>query len=444
MSNERPGARLARTTTRRPVSNHICEPRERHAGFGHGVCFCLTVERKTTVSQTTQELKIELHKSLALLSTLRDEVRVTLHLAGMDAKDKWAKLEPEPRESRTRRARRIGCFSHRRRRGGQEPQDLSRLAALGDGAFEGNVGRRRTCPTTPRTTRRAPRDRVPWFRCRGLPRHPRPHRTDPVQSRSSPSICAPPPITLRTASGRAFPPSYGVKRAAPGSPTRAPRRDRLAEALAHALVSRACRAHHGRPARVGRSEDMVRDGLPRLVFGRSRILQPRVRPFRSAAALLRRARKRGRLPEGRRRSRGPDGRGGPSLPAGLLPPGDRRFGGAARLLSVQRHQADARGTGPGSARRVAPCSLAEAGPTRLASRLGSALRPHSGVPARQQRPREPAGGPGHHLAALRGATPVSASCRRWRSASAAGACFGPWGSHPAFATSTRATRPLLP
>jgi hypothetical protein len=47
------------------------------------------------MSQTTQELKTELHKSLALLSTLRDEVRVTLHLAGMDAKDKWAKLEPE-------------------------------------------------------------------------------------------------------------------------------------------------------------------------------------------------------------------------------------------------------------------------------------------------------------------------------------------------------------
>ena len=33
-------------------------------------------------------------KSLALLRTLRDEVRVRLHLGGMDLKDQWAKLEP--------------------------------------------------------------------------------------------------------------------------------------------------------------------------------------------------------------------------------------------------------------------------------------------------------------------------------------------------------------
>ena len=29
------------------------------------------------------------------MRTLRDEVKVKLHLAGMDAKDQWAKLEPE-------------------------------------------------------------------------------------------------------------------------------------------------------------------------------------------------------------------------------------------------------------------------------------------------------------------------------------------------------------
>ena len=29
------------------------------------------------------------------LKVLRDEIRVKLHLAGMDAKDQWAKLEPE-------------------------------------------------------------------------------------------------------------------------------------------------------------------------------------------------------------------------------------------------------------------------------------------------------------------------------------------------------------
>ena len=47
------------------------------------------------MSQTTHDLKAELHKSLALLKTLRDEVRVNLHLAGMDAKATWSKLEPK-------------------------------------------------------------------------------------------------------------------------------------------------------------------------------------------------------------------------------------------------------------------------------------------------------------------------------------------------------------
>ncbi len=50
------------------------------------------------MSQTTIELKKELKKSLALLQTLRDEVRVKLHLAGMDAKGQWKKLEPRLKE----------------------------------------------------------------------------------------------------------------------------------------------------------------------------------------------------------------------------------------------------------------------------------------------------------------------------------------------------------
>ena len=48
----------------------------------------------TTMSQTTTELKNELKTSIELLRALRDEVRVQLHLAGMDAKDQWKKLEP--------------------------------------------------------------------------------------------------------------------------------------------------------------------------------------------------------------------------------------------------------------------------------------------------------------------------------------------------------------
>ncbi|WP_437524120.1 hypothetical protein WME79_35400 [Sorangium sp. So ce726] len=43
----------------------------------------------------TSELKSDLNKSLESLQTLRDEIRVRLHLAGMDAKDAWNKLEPK-------------------------------------------------------------------------------------------------------------------------------------------------------------------------------------------------------------------------------------------------------------------------------------------------------------------------------------------------------------
>jgi len=41
------------------------------------------------------DLRAEMKKGVDLLKTLRDEVKVKLHLAGMDVKDQWAKLEPE-------------------------------------------------------------------------------------------------------------------------------------------------------------------------------------------------------------------------------------------------------------------------------------------------------------------------------------------------------------
>jgi hypothetical protein len=43
---------------------------------------------------TTNDLKDELQKGLDSLQTLRDEVRVRLHLAGLEAKSEWNKLEP--------------------------------------------------------------------------------------------------------------------------------------------------------------------------------------------------------------------------------------------------------------------------------------------------------------------------------------------------------------
>jgi hypothetical protein len=44
-------------------------------------------------SNDMKDLKAELEKSVTLLKTLRDEARVRLHLAGMDAKKKWSELE---------------------------------------------------------------------------------------------------------------------------------------------------------------------------------------------------------------------------------------------------------------------------------------------------------------------------------------------------------------
>ena len=46
------------------------------------------------MSDTASELKNELKKGLSHLQTLRDEVLVRLHLASMDLKDQWNKLEP--------------------------------------------------------------------------------------------------------------------------------------------------------------------------------------------------------------------------------------------------------------------------------------------------------------------------------------------------------------
>jgi len=42
----------------------------------------------------TRDLKVELEKSAALLRKMRDEVRVQLHLGGMEVKQEWNKLEP--------------------------------------------------------------------------------------------------------------------------------------------------------------------------------------------------------------------------------------------------------------------------------------------------------------------------------------------------------------
>ncbi|HEU4409645.1 MAG TPA: hypothetical protein VFS43_30600 [Polyangiaceae bacterium] len=45
------------------------------------------------MTPNVNDLKNEIGNSLTRLQTLRDEVRVRLHLAGMDAKDRWDEIE---------------------------------------------------------------------------------------------------------------------------------------------------------------------------------------------------------------------------------------------------------------------------------------------------------------------------------------------------------------
>jgi hypothetical protein len=47
------------------------------------------------MSQVGDELKKEAKKTIDLLKTMRDEIKVKLHLAGQEAKERWQKIEPE-------------------------------------------------------------------------------------------------------------------------------------------------------------------------------------------------------------------------------------------------------------------------------------------------------------------------------------------------------------
>jgi hypothetical protein len=59
-----------------------------------------------------KEARDAIHESLADLERLADEIRVRMHLASMDAKDAWAKLEPRLEEAR-QHARQAGEASQR-------------------------------------------------------------------------------------------------------------------------------------------------------------------------------------------------------------------------------------------------------------------------------------------------------------------------------------------
>ncbi len=43
----------------------------------------------------SEALQVHIHQRLAELQTLRDEIRVRIHLAGVEVKDTWDRLEPQ-------------------------------------------------------------------------------------------------------------------------------------------------------------------------------------------------------------------------------------------------------------------------------------------------------------------------------------------------------------
>lgn len=46
------------------------------------------------MNETSKQVRTEMEANVEQLRTLRDDVRLKLHLAKMDAKDRWRDLEP--------------------------------------------------------------------------------------------------------------------------------------------------------------------------------------------------------------------------------------------------------------------------------------------------------------------------------------------------------------
>jgi hypothetical protein len=75
-------------------SKGVSSARSASGAVRHALCSSGESQRRRAMNPTTKELKAELDKSVEMLKTLRGEIRVKLHLAGMEAKDRWNKLQP--------------------------------------------------------------------------------------------------------------------------------------------------------------------------------------------------------------------------------------------------------------------------------------------------------------------------------------------------------------
>jgi len=49
-------------------------------------------------SDIRHEIRLDIQKNVERMRALRDEIRLKIHLAGMDARDEWRKLEPKIEE----------------------------------------------------------------------------------------------------------------------------------------------------------------------------------------------------------------------------------------------------------------------------------------------------------------------------------------------------------
>jgi hypothetical protein len=50
--------------------------------------------KNPAITKAVEDIKSELEKSAKVLRELREEVRVRIHLGGLDVKDEWRRLEP--------------------------------------------------------------------------------------------------------------------------------------------------------------------------------------------------------------------------------------------------------------------------------------------------------------------------------------------------------------
>ena len=65
------------------------------------------------ISKTAQDIKAELEKSAKVLRELREEVRLQLHLGGLEVKDEWRRLEPRLEATLERAANELTDASHK-------------------------------------------------------------------------------------------------------------------------------------------------------------------------------------------------------------------------------------------------------------------------------------------------------------------------------------------